>query len=124
MDLPVDQFRFNLLLRALITVYSFNGIWNFIAYIPWMSKEDAKILWYGNNWNYSFQLTSSLIFCLLWIAEFRYQTFIYLTIVEIILILVTYLHLIKCKLKYINDKKIKLKKIIKKKSEDIKSKLC
>ena len=124
MDLPIDQLRFNLLLRALITVYSINGIGNFIAYIPWMSKEDAETLWYNGDWNHSFQLTSSLIFCLLWIAQFRYQTLVYLTIVEIIIVLITYLHLIECKLRYIKDKKVRFKKIIKKKAEEMKSKLC
>lgn len=123
MDLPMEQLWFNILLRALITVYSANGIWNFIAFIPWMSRDDAEILWYDRNSNYSFQLTSSLIFCLLWIAQFRYPVLTYLTIVEVVLIIVTYLHLIECKLSYIKQKRVNLKKIKRKRMDEIKSKL-
>ena len=120
MDLPMEQLWFNILLRALITVYSANGIWNFIAFVPGMSKEDAEIL--GYNRDSSFQLTSSLIFCLLWIAQFRFPTLVYLTIVEIIIIIVVYLYLIERKLKYIDWKKINLKKIRKNRIEEIKKK--
>ena len=123
MDLPMEQLWFNILLRALITVYSANGIWNFIAFIPWMSRDDAEILWYDRNSNYSFQLTSSLIFCLLGIAQFRYPVLTYLTIVEVVLIIVTYLHLIECKLSYIKQKRVNLKKIKRKRMDEIKSKL-
>lgn len=123
MDLPMEQLWFNILLRALITVYSANGIWNFIAYIPWMSKDDAEILGYDTDSNYSFQLTSSLIFCLLWIAQFRYQILIYLTIVEVVLIIITYLRLIECKLTFIKRKNLSLKKVKKKRVEEIKARL-
>ena len=123
MDLPMEQLWFNILLRALITVYSANGIWNFIAYIPWMSKDDAEILGYDTDSNYSFQLTSSLIFCLLWIAQFIYQILIYLTIVEVVLIIITYLRLIECKLTFIKRKKLSLKKVKKKRVEEIKARL-
>ena len=123
MDLPMEQLWFNILLRALITVYSANGIWNFIAYIPWMNKDDAEVLGYDTSSNYSFQLTSSLIFCLLWIAQFRYQILVYLTIVEVVLIIVTYLRLIECKLSYLDKKKMALKKMKKKRIDEIKPKL-
>lgn len=122
MDLPMEQLWFNILLRALITVYSANGIWNFIAFIPWMSKEDAEILWYDRNSNYSFQLTSSLIFCLLWIAQFRYPILVYLTIAEIVIVIVSYLYLIERKLNYMDRKKINLRRMKEKRSEEIKSK--
>lgn len=122
MDLPMEQLWFNILLRALITVYSANGIWNFIAFIPWMSKEDADILGYNRD-SSSFQLTSSLIFCMLWIAQFRFQTLVYLTIVEVILIVVTYLYLIERKLNYIKWKRINLKKIKKNRAEEIRKKI-
>ncbi len=119
MILPMEQLWFNILLRAVITIYSVNGIWNFITYIPWMSKNDAKVLGYDTNPNYSFQLTSSLIFCLLWIAQFRYQILVYLSIVEIVLIIITYLRLIKCKLSYLEKKKMALKKIKQKRMEKL-----
>lgn len=118
----MEQLWFNILLRALITVYSANGIWNFIAFIPWMSKEDAEILWYDKNSNYSFQLTSSLIFCLLGIAQFRYQILVYLTIAEIVIVIVSYLYLIERKLNYMDRKKINLKRMKEKRSEEIRSK--
>jgi hypothetical protein len=123
MDLPMEQLWFNILLRALITVYSANGIWNFIAYIPWMSKDDAEILGYDTDSNYSFQLTSSLIFCLLWIAQFRFPLLVYLTIAEITLIIVIYLYLIERKLNYMEWEKIGLKKVKKKRANEIKSKM-
>ena len=123
MDLPMDQLWFNILLRILITVYSANGIWSFFAYIPWMSKDDARILWYWKNSSYSFQLISSLIFCLLWIAEFKYDIFTYLTIWEIVILIASYLHLIESKLIYLKGKKIKIKKINKRRNDEIMTKL-
>lgn len=123
MELPMDQLWFNILLRALITVYCANGIWSFVAFIPWMSKEDAEILGYDKNSNYSFQLTSSLIFCLLWIAQFRYQFLVYITLIEIIIVVVTYLNLIECKLRYLRKKRETLKKIKKNGKDEIRLKV-
>lgn len=114
MDLPLDQFRFNLILRILITAYWASWIWNFFAFIPESNEEDKKILWYNNKSNYSFRLISSLLFFLLWISQFRYAWLVYLTIWEIYITVIIYLYLIIKKRSYLKENKNKEKEIVKK----------
>jgi len=120
--LPLDQFRFNLVLRILITAYGASGIWNFFAFVPWCSEEDAEILWYRHNTNYSFWLISSLLFCVLWISQFRFPCLIYITTGEIYLILVIYICLLVKKHKYSKRNKTRIKQINKKRFEDFSGK--
>jgi hypothetical protein len=113
LPLPLDQFRFNLVLWILITAYWMSGIGNYFAFIPGCSKEDAELLWYKQNWNYSFWLISSLIFFLLWISQFQYPFLIYLSIWEIYLIIIIYSYLIIKKVTYyklIKERKLLIKK--------------
>lgn len=119
LPLPLDQFRFNVILWLLITAYWASGIWNFIAFVPGYSEEDAKILWYNNKSNYSFRLISSLLFFLLWISQFQYLSLIYLTIGEIYLTIIIYLYLIIKKRSYLIENKKKAKEIIKKRREEV-----
>ena len=119
LPLPLDQFRFNVILWILITAYWASGIWNFIAFIPGYSDEDAKILWYNNKSNYSFWLISSLLFFLLWISQFQYISLIYLTIGEIYLTIIIYLYLIIKKRSYLIENKKKAKEIIRRRKEEI-----
>ena len=114
MDLPLDQFRFNLILRILITAYWASWIWNFFAFIPEGNEDDKKILWYNNKSNYSFRLISSLLFFLLWISQFRYAWLVYLTIWEIYITVIIYLYLIIKKRSYLKENKNKEKEIVKK----------
>jgi hypothetical protein len=118
LPLPLDQFRFNLVLWLLITSYGASGIWNFIAFIPGCNEEDAELLWYKPSSNYSFRLISSLIFLLLWISQFQYPFLIYLSIWEIYLIVIIYSYLIIKKQSYYRHNKERRKQIIKKRIED------
>jgi len=119
LPLPLDQFRFNVILWLLITAYWASGIWNFIAFVPGCSCEDAKILWYTNKSNYSFWLISSLLFFLLWISQFQYISLVYLTIGEIYLTIIIYIYLIIRKRTYLAENKKKTKEIIKRNREEV-----
>ena len=123
LPLPLDQLRFNLVLRTLITAYGISGIWNFIAFVPGCNKDDEKILWYNNyRSNYSFRLISSLIFFLLWISQFKYLRISYLTMAEIFIVIIAYIYLIICKEHYIEKNVNNIKKLKKKSLEEIKNK--
>lgn len=112
--LPLDQFRFNILLWVLITTYWISGIWNFMAFVPWQTKEDAKITWYSNKSNYSFWLISSLLFFILWVSQFRYEFLVYITMWEIYLTVIVYMCLITKKRCYLRKNKNMEKEIDKK----------
>lgn len=107
LPLPLDQFRFNIVLRVLITVYGAAWIWNFMAFIPWCNKEDAEVLWYKNKSNYSFRLLSSILFFLLWISQFQYPSLIFISIWEIYLIIVIYFVILIKKRSYSEKNKTK-----------------
>ena len=114
MDLPLlDQFRFNVVIWLLITIYGASGIWNFAAFVPGCSEEDMKILWYNKS-NYSSRLVSSLLFFCLWISQFRYLSLIYLTMGEIYLTIFVYLVLVIRKRRYLRYNKDREKEIAKK----------
>ena len=111
LPLPLDQLRFNVVLRVLITAYWIAGVWNFMAFIPWCSKDEADILWYKDRSNYSFWLLSSLLFFLLWISQFQYPVLICISIAEIYLIIVAYFYLIIKKWWYSEHNKTRRKQI-------------
>ena len=115
MDLPLlDQFRFNLVLWLLITFYGASGLWNFAAYVPGCSEDDMKILRCNNRSSYSSWLISSLLFFLLGISQFRYVSFIYLTMWEMYLSIFVYLILIFRKWHYLKQNRDKEKEIARK----------
>ena len=120
LPLPLDQFRFNIVLWILITAYWAAWIWNFIAFVPECTKNDAEIMWYNNKSNYSFRLISSLLFFLLWISQFQYTTLIYLTLWEIYLTVITYVYLILKKWHYLKTNRDKKKEMLKKGKEMLK----
>lgn len=122
LPLPVDQLRFNIVLWILITAYWASWLWNFFATVPGCSKEDAEILWYNTKSNYSFRLISSLIFFLLWISQFHYACLIYLSIIEIYVIIIAYLYLIIKKRKYIKQEKNKRNQINKRRFDEFSGK--
>lgn len=117
--LPLDQFRFNIVLRVLITAYWISGIWNFIAFVPGWTKDDEKTMWYSNKSNYSFWLISSLLFFILWVSQFRYQFLVYITLWEIYLTIIVYLYLIIKKYCYLKTNKEKKKEVKKRKMDFI-----
>ena len=123
LPLPLDQLRFNLVLRILITAYGISWMWNFFASIPGCNEEDAEILWCNRNWNYSFRLISSLIFFLLWISQFRYPWLIYLSIIQIYITIIIYIWLIIKEHRYSKANREK-KRQIKKKYDELTGKQC
>ena len=122
LPLPLDQFRFNIVLRILITAYGASWIGNFMAFVPGCSEEDAEILWYNNKSNYSFWLISSLLFFIFWISQFQYISFIYLTMGEIYLTIIIYLRLIIKNERYSKQNKEKIKQMKKSRMDEIKGK--
>ena len=122
LPLPLDQLRFNLVLRILITAYGISGMWNFFASIPGCNQEDAEILWCNRNWSYSFRLISSLIFFLLWISQFRYPWLIYLSIIQIYITIIIYIRLIIKERHYSKEDREK-KKQLKRKIDEVTGKV-
>lgn len=120
--LPLDQLRFNIVLRVLITAYGLSGLSNFIAFVPWNNDDDANILWYSNNCNYSFRLISSLIFYLLWISQFQYSWLAYITMWEIFVIIIAYLYCMVMQRHYLKKNEENLKEIRERKLRAIRTK--
>ena len=116
------ELRFNIVFRILITLYGATWVWNFIACIPDSENSDDDLFKFNQS-SYTFWLISSLIFFWFWISQFRYPTLVYLTVIEIFIIILIYLHLIRCKLKYIKTKKRKLNAMNKRRKEEMKSRL-
>ena len=116
--LPLDEFRFNLVLWFLITLYGASGVWNFTAFVPGCSDDDMKILRCNNKSNYSSRLISSLLFFLLWISQFRYACFVYLTMGEMYLTIFIYLFFIFRKWHYFRQNKHREKEITKKRAKN------
>jgi len=122
LPLPLDQLRFNIILRILITAYWISGIWNFIAFVPGNSKDDEKLLWYNNECNYSFRLISSLLFFLLWISQFKYTRLAHITMGEIFIIVICYIYLAICKRWYMRKNQKNLKELKEKRIKEISGK--
>ena len=89
----ISEFGFNIILRILITIYWATGIGNFLARTADPRIDDDAEIFRLNKWNYIFWLTTSLIFFFFWISEFKNQTLVYLTVVEIIALIITYMYL-------------------------------
>lgn len=89
----IDQFGFNLILRILITIYWATGIWNFLARTADPRINDDAEIFRLNKRNYIFWLITSLIFFFFWISEFENQTLVYLTVIEIIILIIIYTYL-------------------------------
>lgn len=117
-----NELRFNIVFRILITLYGATWIGNFIACIPDSNNNDDELFKFNQS-NYTFWLISSLIFFWFWISQFKYPVLVYLTVIEIFIIILIYLHLIRCKLKYLKTKKRKLNALNKRMKEEMKSRL-
>ena len=87
----MNELGFNILLRVLITIYWATGIWNFLARTADPRIDDDAEIFRLNKWNYLFWLTTSLIFFFFWISEFTNQTLVYLTVIEIIVLTISYM---------------------------------
>ena len=90
----ISEFGFNLILRIFITIYWATGIGNFLARTADPRIDDDAEIFRLNKWNYVFWLITSLIFFFFWISEFKNQTLVYLTVIEIVILIITYMYLI------------------------------
>lgn len=92
--LPISELWFNIILRVLITIYWATWIWNLIAHTPDPKIDDDDELFKFNKVSYIFRLITSLLFFSFWISEFKNEILIYLTVIEIIVIILAYMYLI------------------------------
>ena len=92
--LPISELWFNIILRVLITIYWATWIWNLIAHTPDPKIDDDDELFKFNKVSYIFRLITSLLFFSFWISEFKNEILIYLTVIEIIVIIIAYMYLI------------------------------
>jgi len=89
----ISELGFNVILRILITIYWATGIWNFLARTVDPRIDDDAEIFRLNKRNYIFWLITSLIFFFFWISEFQNMTLIYLTVIEIVLLIIIYTYL-------------------------------
>ena len=89
----INEFGFNLILRILITIYWTIGIGNFLARTADPRINDDAEIFRLNKRNYIFWLVTSLIFFFFWISEFEDQTLVYLTVIEIVILIIIYTYL-------------------------------
>ena len=89
----ISELGFNVILRILITIYWATGIWNFLARTVDPRIDDDAEIFRLNKRNYIFWLITSLIFFFFWISEFQNLTLIYLTVIEIVLLIIIYTYL-------------------------------
>lgn len=99
MEIIEQSFLFDIIIRVLITAYGATWVWNFMAYTPWGLSDDDFFQF--NEFNYTFWLISSLIFLWLWTLQFKYPILVYLSLLEMIILLITYMFLIAKKQKCI-----------------------
>lgn len=104
----ISEHTLDIILRFLITMYWIWWITNFYVISPEFHKWDDK-LFNVKSQNYLFRLTTSLIFFIYGLLEFSDPSLVYLTIAEIIIIIIIYLHLILSKKKAFREKARRLK---------------
>lgn len=112
MEFIEQSFLFDIIIRVLITAYGATGVWNFIAYTPWGLSDDDFFEY--NDFNYTFWLISSLIFLGLWTLQFKYPLLVYLSLIEMIILIIAYMFLIAQKQECIKKQK-KMRKEMKRK---------
>ena len=115
MEFIEQSFLFDIIIRVLITAYGATGVWNFIAYTPWGLNDDDFFQY--NEFNYTFWLISSLIFLGLWTLQFKYPILVYLSLLEMIILIIAYMFLIAQKQECIKRQKKMRKEMKTKKLE-------
>ena len=115
MGLIEHSFLVDIILRILITAYGASGVWNFIAYTPWGSKDDDFFNY--NEFNYVFRLVTSLIFLTFWILQFKHPILVYVSLVEVVVLIIAYMILITEKWECIKRQKKMRKEMKRKKLE-------
>ena len=117
--LPISELWFNIILRVLITIYWITWIWNLIAHSPDPKIDDDDEIFKFNKTSYIFRLISSLLFFFFSISEFKNEILIYLTVIEIIIVLIWYAYLITTKWNYTIKQMKKIKQMVKDRKEQI-----
>lgn len=115
MEFIEQSFLLDIIIRVLITAYGATGVWNFIAYTPGGLSDDDFFQY--NEFNYTFWLISSLIFLGLWTLQFKYPILVYLSLIEMIVLIIVYMFLIAQKQECIKRQRKMRKEMGKKKSE-------
>ena len=115
----ISEIGFNIILRVLITIYWATGIWNFLARTADPRIDDDAEIFRLNRWNYVFWLTTSLIFFFFGISEFKNQTLVYLTVAEIIILIIIYTYLLISKELQSSKQMKKIKEMNKQKLEKL-----
>ncbi len=115
MEFIEQSFLLDIIIRVLITAYGATGVWNFIAYTPGGLCDDDFFQY--NEFNYTFWLISSLIFLGLWTLQFKYPILVYLSLVEMIILIIIYMFLIAQKQECIKRQRKMRKEMGSKKSE-------
>lgn len=118
-SLPFDELRFNVVFRILITLYGMSWLGKFMVSIPDNNDKEDKYF-KCNKRDFSFWLLSSLIFFCLWLFHFEYVWLSYLTVLDIIVILVLYLNTFINKQIYVKQQADKLKRTKKRNEESFK----
>jgi heme exporter protein D len=117
--LPFNELRFNIAFRVLITLYGISWLGKFMVSIPDNCDKEDKYF-KCSKWDFSFSLISSLIFFCLWLFHFEYVWLFYLTVLDIIVILVLYLNTFINKQIYVKQQADKLKRTKKRNAESFK----
>lgn len=118
-SLPFNELRFNIVFRILITLYGVSWLWKFMVSIPDNNDKEDKYF-RCDKCDFSFWLLSSLIFFCLWLFHFEYIWLFYLTVLDIVVILVLYLNTFINKQIYIKKQAEKLKRTKKRNAESFK----
>lgn len=106
----VDVEMLNILLWAVITIYGVNWISNFYTVLPEPKlDDDEEILWYWKP-NFTFWLTTSIIFYFYGLSQITQPILVRLTFIELIAIIITYAYLFVKKELYRKNKEEILKK--------------
>ena len=121
MGLMEHSFLFDIILRVLITAYGANGIWNFIAYTPWGCCDDDFFKY--NQFNYTFWLISSLIFLAFWTLQFQRPILVYLSLIEMVALIIIYMFLIADKRECIKKQNQKRREMEKKRMEMLRARI-
>lgn len=106
-ELPFDKLRFDIVFWLLISGYGIAWLWQFKASIPDGNEDDHKLFKYNKSDLY-FRLLTSMIFYCIWLFQFQYAFLYYLTILEIVVVIILYICTYKNKKNYkkLQDEKL------------------
>lgn len=107
--MDIDVNLLNILLWAVITIYWINWIGNFYAVLPEPKLDDSEELLKVKHPNFTFWLTTSLIYFFYGLSQITNPVLVWLTFIELIAIIITYAYLFIRKELYREEKEKLLK---------------